>query len=481
MKFAPVIYLIGMLLCILSLFMLVPAIVDWFYGSNDWPAFIASSLVTVFFGGACYLSARGSATEHLELRQAFLLTNSAWLSIALFGSLPFLFSEINMSFVDAIFESTSGITTTGSTVIVNLEQTSHGILIWRALLQWLGGVGIIVMALAILPMLSIGGMQLFKTESYETPDKVVPKAAGFAKGISIVYITLTIACAVMLWGAGMPVFDSIAHAMTTIATGGYSTKSSSLAAFNSSSIELIIIFGMIVGSLPFVHYLSISKNGWKNLIKDDQVKLFLTLVMFVIFIISIYLSLQNIPYLEALRLASFNVVSIITGTGFGTSDFNSWGGFATTLLLILMFVGGCAGSTTCGLRMARIQVLFANAKSQISKLIRPHAIVVSYYNQKPIPENVTESVMGFFFLYILSFAILACILGGLGLDLITAISGAASAIGNVGPGLGDIIGPAGSYKTIPDIGKLFLCAGMILGRLEIFAILVMFSPLFWKN
>ena len=211
-----------------------------------------------------------------------------------------------------------------------------------------------------------------------------------------------------------------------------------------------------------------------------QVKLFFTLVIFVIFIISLCVS-HGAPYLKALRLASFNVVSIITGTGFGTSDFNSWGGFATTLLLILMFIGGCAGSTTCGLRMARIQILVANAKSQISKLIRPHAIVISYYNKKPIPENVSESVMGFFFLYILCFAILACILGSLGLDLITAISGAATSISNVGPGLGSTIGPNGNFSSLPDLGKIFLCAGMILGRLEIFAILVMFSPLFWKN
>ena len=481
MKIAPIIYLIGLLLCILSLFMIIPALVDWFYGNDDWPAFVGASFITLFVGSICYLSNKGIVTEHLELRQAFLLTNSAWISIALFGSIPFMLSEIDMSFTDAIFESTSGITTTGATVINNLDTTSHGILIWRALLQWLGGVGIIVMALAVLPMLSIGGMQLFKTESYETPDKVVPKAASFAAGISMVYISLTTLWALMLWIAGMPIFDSIAHAMTTIATGGYSTKSESLAAFASSSIEIIIIFGMIVGSLPFVHYLSISKNGFKNLIKDDQVKLFLTLIIFVVFIISIYLSFQNIPYVDAIRLASFNVISILTGTGFGTSDFNNWGGFPTTILLILMFVGGCAGSTTCGLRMARIQVLVANAKAQISKLIRPHAVVVSYYNQKPIPENVAESVMGFFFLYIISFAIIACLLGMLGLDLITAISGAASAIGNVGPGLGDIIGPTGSYQTIPDMGKFFLCAGMILGRLEIFAILVMFSPLFWKN
>ena len=481
MKFSPIIYLIGMLLCILSLFMMIPAFVDWLYGNNDWPAFVGASLLTLFVGGILYLSNRDSTTEHLELRQAFLLTNSAWISIALFGSLPFLLSEIDMSFTDAIFESTSGITTTGATVINNLEATSHGILIWRALLQWLGGVGIIVMALAVLPMLSIGGMQLFKTESYETPDKVVPKAASFAAGISIVYITLTVVWALMLWFAGMPLFDSIAHAMTTLATGGYSTRSDSLAAFNSSSIEIIVIFGMIVGSLPFVHYLAITKKGLKNLFKDDQVKLFLTLIVFVVLIVSIYLNLNDIPFLEALRLASFNVISIITGTGFGTSDFNNWGGFPTTILLILMFIGGCAGSTTCGLRMARIQVLVANAKAQISKLIRPHAVVVSYYNQKPIPENVAESVMGFFFLYIISFAVIACLLGGLGLDLITAISGAASAIGNVGPGLGDIIGPSGTYQSIPELGKLFLCVGMILGRLEIFAILVMFSPLFWKN
>ena len=481
MKFSPIIYLIGMLLCILSLFMMIPAFVDWLYGNNDWPAFVGASLLTLFVGAILYLSNRDSTTEHLELRQAFLLTNSAWISIALFGSLPFLLSEIDMSFTDAIFESTSGITTTGATVINNLEATSHGILIWRALLQWLGGVGIIVMALAVLPMLSIGGMQLFKTESYETPDKVVPKAASFAAGISIVYITLTVVWALMLWVAGMPLFDSIAHAMTTLATGGYSTRSDSLAAFNSSSIEIIVIFGMIVGSLPFVHYLAITKKGLKNLFKDDQVKLFLTLVVFVVLIVSIYLNLNNVPFLEALRLASFNVISIITGTGFGTSDFNNWGGFPTTILLILMFIGGCAGSTTCGLRMARIQVLVANAKAQISKLIRPHAVVVSYYNQKPIPENVAESVMGFFFLYIISFAVIACLLGGLGLDLITANSGAASAIGNVGPGLGDIIGPSGTYQSIPELGKLFLCAGMILGRLEIFAILVMFSPLFWKN
>ena len=481
MKFQPVINLIGLLLCTLSAFMLIPGFVDYVLGDEDWAAFLVSSFITLFVGAGLYLSSRENNPEHLELRQAFLLTNSAWISISLFGSLPFLFSNLNLNFIDAFFESTSGITTTGSTIIPNLEQVSYGILLWRALLQWLGGIGIIVMAIAILPMLSIGGMQLFKTESYETPDKIIPRAAIFASGISIVYIVLTSTWAFMLWFAGMPIFDSITHAMTTLATGGYSTKSESLGAFNSVNIEMIIVLGMIVGSLPFIHYLSILKNGWKNLINDQQVKWFLLILFFLISIVTFNLYVNGQNFFSSLRVSIFNVVSIVTGTGFGTDDFSQWGGFATTLLLILMFMGGCAGSTTCGLRMARIQVLIANAKTQVLKLLTPHAVIIPYYNKKPIPETVTESVMGFFFLYILVFIIISCLLGSLGLDFMTSLSGAASAIGNVGPGLGEMIGPNGTYAEIPNLGKLILCSGMILGRLEIFAILVMFTASFWKK
>ncbi len=481
MKFQPVINLIGLLLCTLSAFMLIPGFVDYILDDDDWAAFLVSSFITLFVGAGLYLSSRENNPEHLDLRQAFLLTNSAWISISLFGSLPFLFSNLNLNFIDAFFESTSGITTTGSTIIANLEQVSYGILLWRALLQWLGGIGIIVMAVAILPMLSIGGMQLFKTESYETPDKIIPRAAIFASGISIVYIVLTSIWAFMLWLAGMPIFDSITHAMTTLATGGYSTKSESLGAFNSVNIEVIIVFGMIVGSLPFIHYLSILKNGWKNLINDQQVKWFLLILFFLISIVTFNLYMNGQNLFSSLRVSIFNVVSIVTGTGFGTDDFSQWGGFATTLLLILMFMGGCAGSTTCGLRMARIQVLIANAKTQVLKLLTPHAVIIPYYNKKPIPESVTESVMGFFFLYILVFIIISCLLGSLGLDFMTSLSGAASAIGNVGPGLGEMIGPKGTYAEIPNLGKLILCLGMILGRLEIFAILVMFTASFWKK
>ena len=481
MKFQPVINLIGLLLCTLSAFMLIPGFVDYILGDEDWAAFLVSSFITLFVGAGLYLSSRENNPEHLDLRQAFLLTNSAWISISLFGSLPFLLSNLNLNFIDAFFESTSGITTTGSTIITNLEEVSYGILLWRALLQWLGGIGIIVMAVAILPMLSIGGMQLFKTESYETPDKIIPRAAIFASGISIVYIILTSIWAFMLWLAGMPIFDSITHAMTTLATGGYSTKSESLGAFDSVNIEIIIVLGMIVGSLPFIHYLSILKNGWKNLINDQQVKWFLLILFFLVSIVTFNLYINGQNFFSSLRVSIFNVVSIVTGTGFGTDDFSQWGGFATTLLLILMFIGGCAGSTTCGLRMARVLVLIANAKTQVLKLLTPHAVIIPYYNKKPIPESVTESVMGFFFLYILVFIIISCLLGSLGLDFMTSLSGAASAIGNVGPGLGEMIGPNGTYAEIPNLGKLILCLGMILGRLEIFAILVMFTASFWKK
>ena len=478
-NYKTVFFTLGILQIILGIFMSVPIITQYLYTEID-SSFIISSIITLIFG-SLFLISNLDYEKKIDLHQAFLITSLSWISVAIFGSLPFFFSNLNLSFTDSFFESMSGITTTGSTIITNLENAPKSILLWRALLQWLGGIGIIVMAIAILPMLSIGGMQLFKTESYETPDKIIPRAAIFASGISIVYIVLTSTWAFMLWLAGMPIFDSITHAMTTLATGGYSTKSESLGAFNSVNIEMIIVLGMIVGSLPFIHYLSIFKNGWKNLINDQQVKWFLLILFFLISIVTFNLYINGQNFFSSLRVSIFNVVSIVTGTGFGTDDFSQWGGFATTLLLILMFMGGCAGSTTCGLRMARIQVLIANAKTQVLKLLTPHAVIIPYYNKKPIPESVTESVMGFFFLYILVFIIISCLLGSLGLDFMTSLSGAASAIGNVGPGLGEMIGPNGTYAEIPNLGKLILCLGMILGRLEIFAILVMFTASFWKK
>lgn len=482
MPLSPVLHILGMLLSLLAGAMIIPAGVDYFYGYSDWSAFIAASAITLFFGFGLLLSTRIRANETLGLRQAFLLTNSAWILIGIFGALPFLLANTGMDLTNAIFESISGVTTTGSTVIPVIETMSPGILIWRALLQWLGGIGIIVMAMAVLPMLSVGGMQLFKTESYETPDKVVPRAAELAGGIFIVYGGLTLAWTIMLTLAGMPLFDSLTHAMTTLATGGFSTRTDSIGAFDNATVEWVIVLGMIVGSLPFAHYLALTRGGWSRLTKDPQVRWFLTLVLaFALIITWQLMSTQNKPLIESIRLSVFNTVSIMTGTGYGSANFSAWGGGVTALLFLSMFIGGCAGSTTCGIKMFRLQVLAANSRLQLAKLLRPHAVVIPYFNKKPIPESVTDAVMGFFYLYILCFVVLAACLGLTGLDIETALSGAATSISNVGPGLGDEIGPSGNFDGLTNTAKWIMCAGMIIGRLELFTVLVMLAPGFWRR
>ena len=487
MSLSPVFHILGVLISTLAGTMLVPALVDYIYGNPNWTAFVIASAITLFFGVGLMLSTRARLEKGLGLRQAFLLTNGAWLLIGLFGALPFLLADTGMGFTNAVFESISGVTTTGSTVIPWIESMSQGILVWRALLQWLGGIGIIVMALAVMPMLSIGGMQLFKTESYETPEKVIPRATELAGGIFIIYSGLTIFWGMMLTLAGMPAFDAITHAMTTIATGGFSTRTSSIGAFDNAAVEWLIIGGMIVGSLPFAHYLAFSRGGWKNLAKDPQVRWFLALVFMVTLVVAWQIvSLNNVaPSItpgESLRLSLFNTVSVMTGTGYGSADFAAWGSSISVILLICMFMGGCSGSTTCGIKMFRLQVLAANARIQIAKLLRPHAVVIAYYNKRPISEPVMDAVMGFFYLYILCFVVVAILLGlTTDLDFMTALSGAATSISNVGPGLGEVIGPAGNFNSLPNIAKWILCVAMLVGRLEIFTVLVILSPSFWRR
>ncbi|WP_420563905.1 TrkH family potassium uptake protein [Thalassobaculum sp.] len=462
--------------------MCVPAAVDLATEHPDWQVFLGAAGITLFIGVSMMLATRTVRGAKLGLRQAFVLTTLSWVAIAAFGSLPFAFSELDMSTADAFFESMSGVTTTGATVIANLDGAPPGILLWRALLQWLGGVGIIVMALAVLPMLSVGGMQLFVTEAFDTPDKVLPRAAQLAGGIGSLYLGLTFVCAVALWLAGMDGFDAVAHAMTTIATGGYSTKDASVGYFNTPAIDWIITVGMIVGSLPFVHYLRIARGDTRSILRDSQVRWFLSIVVICVALVAVWILTQiGLGTHDALRYAAFNVVSVITGTGYATTDFGAWGGFVTTMMLILMFVGGCAGSTTCGIKIFRFQVLYATAKVQLARLLRPHGVFIPYYNRKPIPEAVSEAVMGFFFLYILCFGLVAMALAAMGLDFITALSGSATAISNVGPGLGPIIGPAGNFDPLPDAAKWLLCFAMLLGRLELFTVLVLITPTFWRK
>jgi trk system potassium uptake protein TrkH len=476
----PVLFVIGVLLSILAGAMLVPALVDLAVGQSDWQVFVASAAVTVFVGVSLILSTR-TGWASFNIRQAFVMTTGAWVMIALFGALPLAFSELDLSFTDAVFESMSGITTTGSTVIVGLDQAPPGILVWRSMLQWLGGIGIVVMAIAILPILRVGGMQLFRVEAFDA-DKVLPRAAQVAAAITGIYISLTVAAAIAYWALGMSGFDAVAHAMTSIATGGFSTHDASFSYWDSPGIHWTTSVVMILGSVPFVLYLRAVRGNPLALMSDSQVRWMLAILAGAAALTAGFLIDNGIlPAADAARHGTFNVISIMTGTGYASTDFGQWGGFAVVLMFILMFIGGCAGSTTCGIKIFRFQVVYAEARVQIRRLMQPNGVFIPYYNNRPIPDQVAQAVMGFFFVYTLSFAVLALALGLLGLDFITAVSGAATAISNVGPGLGPVIGPAGTFTSLPDQAKWLLSFGMLLGRLELFTVLVMFSPAFWRG
>ena len=480
-NYKTVFFAIGVLLVILGAFMLIPFFVQFIYDEKN-NTFLLSALVTAFIGTLLVLT-NLEENKKLNLQQAFLLTTLSWLGIAIFGCLPFLLSNLNLSFVDAFFESMSGITTTGSTIITNLDDAPKSILIWRAILQWLGGIGVIVMAITILPLLNIGGMQLFRMESSDTAEKILPKTREITLIISIIYLALTFTCGISYWAVGMNIFDSIAHSMTTIATGGFSTYSGSIGHFQNPRIEIISIIFIILGSIPFIAYLKFVKGDKKIFLKDAQIKGLIYILIISILLMFLYLMLSNKEYSfsENLRISTFNVVSVLSGTGYVTADFSSWGNFPLIFFLFLMFIGGCAGSTTCGIKIFRFQILSHFIINQIKKLVYPHGVFSIKYNNEKINDTFIYSIITFIFLYFFIFFILAALLSVNGLDFITAISGSASAISNVGPGLGNVIGPNGNFSDLPNFSKLSLSLGMLLGRLELFAVLVLFFPSFWKN
>jgi len=480
-NYKTVFFAIGVLLIILGAFMLIPFFIQFIYGEEN-SIFLSSASVTAFIGILLVLT-NLEENRKLNLQQAFLLTTLSWLSIAIFGCIPFLLSDLDLSFIDSFFESMSGITTTGSTIITYLDDVPKSILIWRAILQWLGGIGVIVMAITILPLLNVGGMQLFRVESSDTTEKILPKTREVTFIISTIYLVLTLLCAVTYWIVGMNSFDSIAHSMTTIATGGFSTYSSSIGHFQNPKIEIVSIIFIILGSIPFIAYLKFVKGDKKIFFRDSQIKGLIFILFISVFLMFVYLMLTNKEYnfFENLRISTFNVVSILSGTGYVTSDFSLWGKFPLVFFLFLMFIGGCAGSTTCGIKIFRFQILRIFILNQMKKLIYPNGVFPMKYNDKKISDPFIYSIIGFIFLYFFIFFILAAILSLDGLDFITALSGSASAISNVGPGLGDVIGPSGNFSDLPNISKLSLSLGMLLGRLELFAVLVLFFPSFWKN
>ncbi len=479
-NYKTVFFTLGILQIILGLSMIAPILTQFFYDEFD-SSFIGSGIVTIIFG-ILFLLSNLDHDKKINLPQAFLLTALSWLSIAIFGSLPFIFSEINLSVTDAFFESMSGITTTGSTIITNLNETPKSILLWRGMLQWLGGIGIIVMAITLMPLMNIGGMQLFIISTSDTPEKILPRSKEIALRLILVYSGLTFICALFYKIFGMNFFDSIVHSMTTIATGGFSNYNESIGYFDSSLIEFTSIIFIILGSIPFIAYIKYLNGDKKIFFNDTQIKTFIKIVLFSILLMYLYLLAKNQSFFEtSIRSVAFNVISILTGTGYVTQNFSDWGQFPLIYFLILMFIGGCAGSTACGIKIFRVQILFQFVSVQLKKIIYPRGIFKIKYENNNIDEKFLASIISFIFLYIVIFFIITALLSTSGLDLTTSISAAATSISNVGPGLGDIIGPNGNFSNLSNFSKWILSLAMILGRLELFAVLVLFIPSFWRK
>ncbi len=479
-NYKTVFFTLGLLQIILGVSMIIPIIIQIIYAEID-SSFIGAGIITIIFGVLFFLSNLDN-DKKLNLHQAFLLTALSWISIAIFGSLPFIFSNLELSVTDAFFESMSGITTTGSTIITNLDGSPKAVLFWRAILQWLGGIGIIVMAITLMPTMNVGGMKLFKISSNEASEKILPKSKEVALRLFLIYLGLTFICSIFYKIFGMSYFDSLTHSMTTIATGGFSNYNESIGYFKSASIEITAIIFIILGSIPFISYIKFLNGNRKIFTSDTQIRTFIKITIISIAILFSYLAIKNENIFEtSLRSVSFNVVSILTGTGYVTQEFDNWGNFPLIFFLILMFIGGCAGSTTCGIKIFRVQILYLFFINQLKKIIYPRGIFIIKYEGNNIDDKFMSSVISFIYLYIIIFFFITALLSVSGLDFVTSISAAATSISNVGPGLGNIIGPNGNFSQIPDISKWILSIGMILGRLELFAILVLFLPSFWRK
>lgn len=477
----PVLFIVGLMIFGLGIAMLIPMFVDIGYNNEGWQVFGLSGILSSLFGLILALT-NYVPNNQMRARGAFLLTTSSWIILALIGAIPFMFQENNMSLTDSYFEAMSGLTTTGSTVMTGLDDAPEGILIWRAMLQWYGGIGIIITALAILPRLNIGGMQIFKTEWFDPMGKILPRARQIAASIGIAYIGLTTLCAICYVLTGVDVFDAICLSMTTLSTGGFANSDASFAAYADHGADIVASVFMVLAAMPFATYVLAMHGNLSAIYRNPQARgfLFLLTVLIILMVSNMEIS-GNVSSAHPIRLAMFNVISVITGTGYSFGDYQTWGSFAVCLFFVIMFVGGCAGSTSCSIKVFRVQVAFETLWTYLLTMARPHAVAPMRYGGRPLPKSTVYAVMGFIFTFMFCYALSVIALSVIGLDEITALSSAATAITNVGPGLGDIVGPAGSFQPLPDTAKWVMSISMIVGRLEIIPVLVVLTPSFWRT
>lgn len=477
-----VLFLNGVFILALAVAMLVPAVVDFSAGnSQDVITFVGSAAISAAMGSLLVAAFNQGEIDLKDNRTGLLVTVSAWFSACIVGAVPLYGSELGISWTDAVFESASALTTTGSTVLVGLDQMPSGLLLWRSLLQWLGGIGIIVMALSVLPALRVGGMQLFRSESSDVSEKPFPRVRQVARNILIVYLSLTLACAVSLDVAGMSTFDAINHAMTTISTGGHSTKDASIGYYNSVAIEVVTIIFMLSGALPLAFYAVFLLHRGKRSAIEGQIKPFLLIVAAATLACTGWNISQGMPPPDALRSSAFNVTSVITSTGFVTADYSTWGSFAVGLFFLLYFIGGCAGSTAGAIKIFRWQILFAGTGRVLRQMLFPNSLVPVRFQGRSVDDVAIGNVRNFFFLYLVTVLILSVLVMATGLDFLAAISSVAQGIGNTGPGLGPLVGPGTNFAAIPDAAKWLIAISMVIGRLELVTFFVVLQPWFWRR
>ena len=476
----PVGYVVVLLVAVLGLAMIIPILVDLAEGRGQWWVFVESALITTLGGGMIALASANGVREGLTIQQTFMLTTGVWLMLPLFGALPFVLGATDASVTDAMFEAMSGLTTTGATVLTGLEDLPKGLLIWRGILQWLGGIGIVVVAMVFLPELRVGGMQIFKSESFDTFGKILPRAGQIATQISVIYLWLTLACMLSYLALGMSTFDATVHALTTVSTGGFSNYDASFSTFSGPAEYVAAIF-MILAALPFVRYVQLINGNPVALHRDPQVRgFFMTLTFLVVIVFFVLRSGTTYESERILREAIFNITSIISGTGYASADYMKWGSFAVALFFFIGLIGGCAGSTTCSIKIFRYQLLFASIRAQLRRIRSPHGVFTPRYDGRPVGADVLSSVMSFFMFFVVSLGLISVALSLTGLDFVTSVSGAAAALANIGPGLGEIIGPAGNFSSLNDTAKWILIIAMWIGRLELLAVYVMFTAKFWR-
>jgi len=477
----PVANIIGWLLIAMGSIMLVPLLVDLAVNSDEWHVFLTSAFVTIVAGGLLVISTANSLEQGLSLRQSFLMTTLTWLVLPLFGAIPLMLGLDNLDFTDAAFESMSGMTTTGSTILEGLDSMPPGVLLWRSILQWLGGLGIVIIALIFLPVMKVGGMQHFRSEGFDTMGKVLPRAADISWMLVQIYAGLTIMCALAYLGAGMTTFEAINHALTTLSTGGFSTRDASFADFHGMSHWISALF-MWAAGLPFIRYVQVVNGSVQPLFRDIQVRAYFRWTIYAISLVAIYRIWHSDDGLEGIvRESTFNVVSLFSGTGYGSAEVGAWGDFPLLVFIVAGFIGSCTASTGCSIKVFRFLVLFEAIKAQLRQLVSPNRVIPLHLDKRRLDDDVVVSVVVMFSAFVLGFGILTILLSLTGLEMRTAFTAAWTSICNIGPAFGPEVGATGAMNQFPVEAKWLMIAAMLLGRLEMVAVVVILLPRFWRG